>query len=70
MTYEAVIKVTVGDPPERRARDIADGLGYACALLMDEYGWAADAIADVLERIADEVQDEWETRHPDGPAAA
>jgi hypothetical protein len=51
---EAVIKVRVDDPPERRARDIAEGIGYACALLMDEYGWTADAIADVLERATDE----------------
>lgn len=58
MTYEAVIKVRVDDPPERRARDISEGIGYACALLMDEYGWRADAIAQVLDRVTDAVFDE------------
>jgi hypothetical protein len=60
--YEAVIKVRVEDPPERRAQDIAEGIGYACALLMDEYGWRADDIQDVLERVTDDVQDEEASR--------
>lgn len=56
--YEAIIKVRSTDPAERRARDISEGIGYACALLMDEYGWTADAIQDVLERAIDETQDQ------------
>jgi len=63
--YESIIKVYVGDPPERRARDIAEGIGYACCLLMDEYGWTANAIQDVLEREIDNVQDE-EAARADG----
>ena len=60
--FEAIIKVRVDDPPERRARDIAEGIGYACCLLMDEYGWTANAIQDVLEREIDNVQDEETSR--------
>ena len=56
--YESVIKVVVSDPPERRARDIADGIGYACALLMDEYGWSADRISDTLMAAQDEAYDQ------------
>lgn len=56
--YEAVIKVDVKDEPRIRARDIAEGLGYACALLMDEYGWSATDIANRLEEVADDVWDE------------
>ena len=55
--YEAIFKVRVQDAPDRRARDISDGLGYACALLMDEYGWTADEIANVLEREIDNAHD-------------
>lgn len=55
--YEAVVKVLVSDPPSRRARDIEEGIGYACALLMDEYGWSADMVRDVLERTQDEAYD-------------
>ena len=58
LTWEAVIKVNVTDEPSRRARDIADGIGYACALLMDEYGWSADAIRELLERYTDDVADQ------------
>ncbi len=61
--WEAIIKVNVRDEPWRRAQDIADGLGYACALLMDEYEWTAEGIVGELERVIDNVQDEWEQRH-------
>ena len=63
--YEAIIKVNLDDPTWKRGRDIADGLGYACALLMDEYEWTADGIADALERVIDEIRDTWDQRHPD-----
>jgi hypothetical protein len=56
--YEAVIKVNRADEPARRARDICEGIGYACALLMDEYGMSAEAIADVLDRTADDIYDQ------------
>lgn len=56
--WEAVIKVDTADPPERRASDIADGIGYACALLLDEYGWSAEKIAGILERVTDEITDQ------------
>jgi hypothetical protein len=55
--YEAVIKVRPGDPPQRQARDIAEGIGYACALLADVYCWRAEAITDLLERTIDDVYD-------------
>ena len=55
---EAVIKVNVTDTEANRARDIADGIGYACALLHDEYGWSADRIAELLERVTDDVADD------------
>jgi hypothetical protein len=42
--YEAIVKVNVRDPEKRRAKDIADGIGYAICLLQDEYGWSADQI--------------------------
>jgi hypothetical protein len=56
--YEAVIKVRLVDPPAARARDIAEGIGYACALLTDEYGWTAELVAELLERVTDDVADE------------
>lgn len=56
--FEAIIKVRLADAPEQRKRDIIEGLGYACALLHDEYELSADEIAGVLERIADDVADE------------
>ena len=60
VTYESIIKVNITDTPERRARDIEEGIGYACALLMDEYGWTAEQIGNVLERVADDVAvEEW-----------
>ena len=62
--YEAVIKVNRDDEPWKRGRDIADGLHYACALLMDEYEWTAEAIASELESITDEIYDE-EARRAD-----
>lgn len=60
--YEAVIKVAIDDLPERRAAGIAEGIDYACALLMDEYGWTADAIEDCLERALDNVRDQEASR--------
>lgn len=60
--YESIIKVTVTDEPGRRARDIADGIGYACALLADEYGWDCEAIVSVLERVMDNVEDDFARR--------
>ena len=57
-SYEAVIKVNRADEPWKRGRDIAEGLHYACALLMDEYEWTAEGIASELERITDELYDE------------
>lgn len=62
ITYEAIIKVRVDDPPERRARDIEEGIGYACALLMDEYGWDAERIHSALDRVIDNVYDQEEQR--------
>lgn len=59
--YEAIIEVRREDEPHRRAQDIADGIGYACALLADEYEWSADEIQGVLERVIDEAHDN-ETR--------
>lgn len=58
VTWEAIIKVNVTDDPDVRARHIEEGIGYACALLMDEYGRSADEISRVLERAIDDVQDE------------
>jgi hypothetical protein len=58
MTYAAVIKVNIGDQPERRARDIEIGIGYACALLMDEYSRSADEIENLLERVISDAHDE------------
>lgn len=54
--YESVIKVRVGDPPERRAADIAEGLDYAVCLLHDEYGWTAQQIMNTLDRVRDNVE--------------
>jgi len=56
--YTAIIKVNTFDPPERQAREIEDGIGYACALLHDEYGRTVREIADMLERVADNVEDD------------
>lgn len=56
--YEAIIKVNPADTPTRRARDIEEGIGYACALLMDEYGWTAEEITNMLEIVTDNVQDQ------------
>jgi hypothetical protein len=55
--YEAIIKVRTTDPPERRRRDIEEGIGYAVAILMDEYGVSATEIEDLLEREIDNAQD-------------
>ncbi len=64
--YEAIIKVNVADPAGKRARDIADGIGYACALLMDEYGFDCDAIVGLLEQTMNEVEDVFDRRGADG----
>jgi hypothetical protein len=56
--YESVIKVRLEDAPEKRARDIEEGIGYACALLMDEYERSAVQIEEVLSRAADDMYDE------------
>lgn len=56
--YQAIIKVCPTDPHKKQADDIADGIGYACVLLLDEHGWSADRIAEVLERVRDEVYEE------------
>ena len=60
--YLAVVKVALDDPPEKRAREIADGIGYAAALLQDEYGWDADRIEDMLNAAVDEVRYQEENR--------
>lgn len=54
--YEAIIKVNVTDAPERRAQHIEEGIGYACALLHDEYGWSADRIEQMLEQAIDNMR--------------
>jgi hypothetical protein len=53
----AIIKINRADDPRKRARDIEEGISYACALLMDEYGFPATAIMDIAERITDEASD-------------
>lgn len=58
--WEAIIKVNVNDDPALRARDIADGIGYACALLKDEYGWDVDAIVGLLERTMNDTEDSFD----------
>lgn len=58
--WESIIKVAVDDPLQRRARDIAEGIGYACALLKDEYGWDVDAIVSLLERTMNDVEDSFD----------
>lgn len=60
--YESIIKVVVSDPADRRARDISEGIGYACALLMDEYGWSGEKVQDVLEDVICDVLDKAERR--------
>jgi hypothetical protein len=55
--WEAVIKVNRRDEPERRACAIADGIRYACALLVDEYGWSAETVEAILENARDDVYD-------------
>lgn len=61
--YESIIKVVVSDPPEKRAREIEEGLAYACALLHDEYGWDAQRIMDALENVSSGV--EWDYAEDD-----
>lgn len=56
--WEAIIKVNVHDAPEKRARHIEEGIGYACALLHDEYGLSGSQIIDVLEGHISNV--EWD----------
>jgi len=60
--YEAVIKVNREDTSAKRASDIADGIGYACALLLDEYEWEVDDVVVMREDHANGVQDEAERR--------
>jgi hypothetical protein len=55
--YEAVIKVACDDPADLRARDIEEGIGYACALLVDEYGRSANEIERLLQSIIWNVSD-------------
>ena len=55
--WESIIKVDVADEPARRARDIEEGIGYACALLMDEYGRSGDDVQNLLERYIGDAQD-------------
>jgi len=63
--YEAVIKIDRADEPAVRARAIAEGIGYACALLHDEYGWSADQIESLLEQTIDNVHDDEARRESD-----
>lgn len=49
--FEAVIKVNRADDQEQRAQDIERGIGYSCALLMDEYGRTVDDIAFLLAEV-------------------
>jgi hypothetical protein len=60
--WEAVIKVNVHDPEPRRARDIANGIGYAIALLQDEYGQSADEIESAVQPHIDDAYDREEQR--------
>lgn len=61
--YEAIIKVDIHDPPEKRAREIEEGLAYACALLHDEYGWGAERIIAALDNVQSTV--EWDYAEDD-----
>jgi hypothetical protein len=61
--WEAVIKVNVHDPEPRRARDIADGIGYAVCLLQDEYGWSATDIENAVQPHIDDAYDREEQRN-------
>jgi hypothetical protein len=58
MTWQAIIKVDPSHSPERRSRDIAEGIGYAANLLLDEYGWSAERVREMLEGVADEITDQ------------
>ncbi len=58
MTWRAIIEVNVTDEPHRQARDIEEGIVYACALLMDVYGWSAEQIRHMLERATDVAADQ------------
>lgn len=60
--YEAVIKVNRADNENRRARDIAEGIGYAIALLQDEYGWTATDIENAVQPHLDDAYDREEQR--------
>lgn len=55
--YEAVVKINLADNLIKQTRDISEGIGYAVALLMDEYGWTADQVGDLLERAQDDAHD-------------
>jgi hypothetical protein len=58
--WESIVKVAPADPKAKRARDIADGIGYACALLVDEYGWTPDDIERRLDAIVNDAYDQQE----------
>lgn len=55
--YESVIKINTSDDPRTQARHIVEGIAYACALLMDEYGFTSLAIMDIAENISDDAED-------------
>lgn len=55
--YEAIIKINPSDDPAVRARNIKEGIEYACMLLLDEYALSADNVIDHLERVVDSVYD-------------
>ena len=65
IVFEAIIKVVVSDPPEKRAREIAEGIGYACALLHDEYGWSVEQIVNALEQVSSNVEWDYATEDDD-----
>lgn len=68
MTWEAIIKVNRADDANKRGRDIHEGLSYACALLVDEYGWNSANVRDALEEIAAEAEAREENSHSESEA--
>jgi hypothetical protein len=61
--WEAIIKVNVHDEPWKRSRDIKEGIGYAIALLQDEYGQSADEIESAVQPHIDDAYDREEQRN-------
>ena len=57
--YESIIKVNPTDDPARRARHIEEGIGYACCLLHDEYGWSVAQIENMLEETFANIEDSY-----------